>query len=178
VALRAAALSRNSTLPISSAGAMNCRVGRLSNWSCQRKLPTRFFFGLAPFIAAVKPRVRLHRIVELSLTAFLLVIALTGCVIAWFTPLDEALNEHLWKVKPQGQPHTPLELCERLAQADPNSHAYYIHFPERPDKAFFNELSHEGALVPYRCSSGGRSLSHHVESCRIPLRIAGGNVSS
>jgi len=73
--------------------------------------------------------VRLHRWQGLSLTMLLLVIGLTGCIIAWFKPLDHAVNADLYFVEPQGQQLPLLVLREQLEAADPRAHFYYIHFP-------------------------------------------------
>ena len=97
-------------------------------------------FALRPWL------VRLHRWVGLSLAGLLVIIGLTGCIIAWFVPLDEAVNEDLWRVQPVGEAISPLELRERMEAADPRAHVYYIHFPERPDATF--SAYTEGAIDP------------------------------
>lgn len=80
--------------------------------------------------------VRTHRWVGLSLATLLIVIGLTGSIIAWFVPLDEAVNRDLWRVAPQGRTLSPLDLRERMETRDPKAHVYYIHFPHRPDESF------------------------------------------
>jgi uncharacterized iron-regulated membrane protein len=88
----------------------------------------------------------LHRYIGLGLTAFLLVIGLTGCVIAWFTPLDELINPDLLHVEPRGAAIPVLDLRERLAAELPDAHVYYVHFPERPDQSL--SVYTEGAIDP------------------------------
>lgn len=90
--------------------------------------------------------VRLHRYVGLSLAAFLIVIGATGCIIAWFNPLDEAVNDHLWRVEPAGTAASPLTLRAQQAAADPRTHYYYVHFPKRPDEAL--SMYTEAAIDP------------------------------
>ena len=90
--------------------------------------------------------VRLHRYVGLSLTAFLVVVGLTGSVIAFFKPLDLAVNPDLLRVAPSGPPLSMLALRERLEAEDPRAHVYYLHFPEQPDHSA--SFYAEGAIDP------------------------------
>jgi uncharacterized iron-regulated membrane protein len=90
--------------------------------------------------------IRLHRYVGLGLTSFLVVIGLTGCVIAHFNDLDTAVNPDLWRVEPRGAPLSVLDLRERLAAQDPRVHVYYVHFPESPTQALSAYV--EGAIDP------------------------------
>jgi uncharacterized iron-regulated membrane protein len=80
--------------------------------------------------------VRLHRWVGLTLTLLLVVIGLTGAIIAWFKPLDEAVNPDLHFVQPSGERLSTLELRERLEAGDPRTHFYYIHFPDKANESF------------------------------------------
>jgi uncharacterized iron-regulated membrane protein len=75
----------------------------------------------------------LHRWVGLSLAAFLVVIGATGCVIAFFEPLDRALNPELLHVAPRGAARDPLDLRDALERALPEAHVYYVHFPAAAD---------------------------------------------
>jgi uncharacterized iron-regulated membrane protein len=90
--------------------------------------------------------VRLHRWVGLTLTLFLVVIGLTGAIIAWFKPLDEAVNPNLHFVQPSGERLPALELRERLEAGDPHAHVYYIHFPDKASESFSAYV--EGKIDP------------------------------
>ena len=90
--------------------------------------------------------VRLHRWVGLTLAAFLIVIGLTGAIIAWFKPLDEAVNPDLHFVQPQGERLSPLRIREQLEAGDPRAHVYYIHFPDNANEAFHAYV--EGKIDP------------------------------
>jgi uncharacterized iron-regulated membrane protein len=77
-----------------------------------------------------------HRYVGLTLTLFLMVIGLTGCIIAWFKPLDQSINADLYFVQPHGERLSPLTLRERMEATDANAHVYYLHFPQAPNESF------------------------------------------
>lgn len=63
-----------------------------------------------------KALVRLHRWTGLFLTPFLLLIAVTGSIMAFYHELDEALNPALYHLEPQGELLEPLTLFS-IAQA-------------------------------------------------------------
>lgn len=77
----------------------------------------------------------LHRYVGLALAVFLIIIGLTGSVIAFFPVLDRALNPDLLRVTPGQVALDPLALREKLQAADPQAHIYFISFPEHADEA-------------------------------------------
>lgn len=63
--------------------------------------------------------VLLHRWLGLFIAAFLFISGLTGAVISWDHELDEWLNPHLFKFEGTGKHLAPLELANRIEQADP-----------------------------------------------------------
>ncbi|HKX33081.1 MAG TPA: PepSY-associated TM helix domain-containing protein [Blastocatellia bacterium] len=89
---------------------------------------------------------RAHRYAGLTLAGFLVIIGLTGSVIAFFNELDARFNPELLTVKPEGKPIPLLELREKLEAQDPRSHVYYLHFPESPDQSV--SAYAEGAIDP------------------------------
>lgn len=88
----------------------------------------------------------LHRYVGLALVPFLIVIGSTGCVIAFFTELDTAINPDLLTIEARGVPLSPLAVRDQLAAEDPKAHFYYVHFPEHADQSLSYYV--EGAIDP------------------------------
>ncbi len=76
----------------------------------------------------------------------LVVIGLTGAIIAWFEPLDEAVNPDLHFVAPQGERLSPLAIRELLEAGDPRAHVYFIHFPQEANESFYAYV--EGKIDP------------------------------
>jgi uncharacterized iron-regulated membrane protein len=74
----------------------------------------------------------LHRIVGLSIAAFLFVSGLTGAVISWDHELDELINPHLVEAPGRGAFLDPLVLADRIATEDPHSFVTYV--PLHPEE--------------------------------------------
>jgi uncharacterized iron-regulated membrane protein len=63
----------------------------------------------------------LHRYVGLAMTLFLIVVGLTGCLLAFYAELDEAINPQ-WSVIANAQPALdPASLLESAERSDPHS---------------------------------------------------------
>lgn len=88
----------------------------------------------------------LHRYVGLALASFLIIIGLTGSIIAFYEPLEHAINPNLHFVTPQKKRIDPLVMREALEKQDPNSHVYYVHFPHKADESA--SMYVEGAIDP------------------------------
>jgi len=88
----------------------------------------------------------MHRYVGLALASFLIIIGLTGSIIAFYEPLEQWINPDLLFVKPEGETIDPLVLRDKLEAEDPNSHVYFVHFP--PEKNQSVSMYVEGAIDP------------------------------
>ena len=87
--------------------------------------------------------VKLHRYVGLALAFFLVVIAGTGSIIAYYDDLERALNSRMRVVTPQMQGwtvHDALRIRERLEKQDPRSHVFSLQFPQKPDETLFSRV--------------------------------------
>jgi len=81
-----------------------------------------------------------HRYAGLTLAAFLIVIGITGSIIAFYEPLEEWTNPELIFVPvPDGReaptPLAVLDLREKMQREDPHSHVYFVHFPHEKNKS-------------------------------------------
>lgn len=79
--------------------------------------------------------VLVHRYIGLVMAGFLLVAGLTGAVLAWYRPLDAALNPQLYQaVAPSAgaQALSPLVLRERLLAHYPRASVLWVplHTPQ------------------------------------------------
>lgn len=90
--------------------------------------------------------VLLHRYIGLTLAVFLVIIGVTGCVIAFFNELDGWLNAELLTVSPQGSAMDALALRDKMEAEDPRAHFFYIHFPASAEKSI--NFYTEGAIDP------------------------------
>lgn len=77
----------------------------------------------------------LHRYLGLSMALFLIVAGMTGAVIAFYEPLDQALNPRLYKIPPtsrQVKAIDPLVLREQLMAKYPHIQIQWVplHVPE------------------------------------------------
>ena len=61
-----------------------------------------------------------HRWTGLTTMAFLLIAAVTGCLLCFDGPIDAALNPDLFKAPGAGAPMAPTEVIDRLEQARPD----------------------------------------------------------
>lgn len=93
--------------------------------------------------------VKLHRYVGLSLAFFLIIIAATGSIIAFYEELERTFNPRQHVVTPQvprWDHRDLLAIRDRLEAEDPKSHLYLLQFPERPDETVFARVV--GAIDP------------------------------
>lgn len=93
--------------------------------------------------------VKLHRYVGLSLAFFLIIIAATGSIIAFYDELERTFNPGQHVVTPQKPGWTLQDLLvirEKLEAQDPRSHLYSLQFPQRPDETVFSRVI--GAIDP------------------------------
>ncbi len=87
--------------------------------------------------------VKVHRYLGLSLALFLIIIAGTGSVIAFYDDLERSFNAKMRVVAPQPGGwtlHNALLIRERLEREDPRSHVFSLQFPQRPDEALFSRV--------------------------------------
>ncbi|MBB3859378.1 putative iron-regulated membrane protein [Novosphingobium hassiacum] len=87
--------------------------------------------------------VKLHRYLGLLLAFFLVIIAATGSVIAFYDDLERALNPRMRVVAPRAQPVTvddALRIRERLEAEDPHSHLFSLQFPQKADEPLFSRV--------------------------------------
>jgi uncharacterized iron-regulated membrane protein len=81
--------------------------------------------------------VLVHRWVGLAMTAFLVVVALTGSVIAFQEELDHWLNTDLFRVAVRDAPELdPFTLREKAEASEPRAAADFIRLGRRPGDAF------------------------------------------
>ena len=84
-----------------------------------------------------------HRYLGLSLALFLIVIAATGSVIAFYDDLERSFNARMRVVIPLARGwtlHDALVIRERLEAQDPRSHVFSLQFPQRPDESLFSRV--------------------------------------
>lgn len=87
--------------------------------------------------------VKVHRYLGLTLAFFLIIIAGTGSIIAFYDDLEHTFNARLRVVTPQEQGwalHDLLVIREKLEAQDPHSHVFSLQFPQRPDEAVFSRV--------------------------------------
>ncbi|CAH0355868.1 MAG: PepSY-associated TM helix domain-containing protein [Sphingobium sp.] len=87
--------------------------------------------------------VKVHRYVGLALAFFLVLIAGTGSIIAYYDDLERALNSRMRVVTPQTQGwtiHDALAIRERLEKQDPRAHLFSLQFPQKPDETLFSRV--------------------------------------
>ncbi|MDY6946771.1 MAG: PepSY-associated TM helix domain-containing protein [Pseudomonadota bacterium] len=93
--------------------------------------------------------VKVHRYVGLTLAPFIIVIAATGSIIAFYDELERTFNSRLRVVEPQAIEWTlqeQLAIRERLEAQDPRSHVFSLQFAQRPDESVFSRVM--GAIDP------------------------------
>lgn len=99
--------------------------------------------------AARQLLVKVHRYVGLALAPFIIIIATTGSIIAFYDELERVFNSRLRVVEPQASEWTlqdQLAIRERLEAQDPRSHVFSLQFPQRPDESVFSRVT--GAIDP------------------------------
>jgi uncharacterized iron-regulated membrane protein len=87
--------------------------------------------------------IKVHRYLGLVLAFFLVTIAGTGSIIAFYDDLEDTFNARMRVVQPQAQGwtlHDALVIRETLEAEDPRSHVFSLQFPERPDQALFSRV--------------------------------------
>lgn len=87
--------------------------------------------------------VKVHRYLGLSLAFFLIIIAGTGSVIAFYDELERTFNARMRVVAPQPEGwtiHDALVIRERLEGEDPRSHVFSLQFPQRRDESLFSRV--------------------------------------
>lgn len=85
----------------------------------------------------------LHRYLGLLLALFLIIIAATGSVIAFYDDLERVLNARMRVVAPQARQITiadALKIRARLEEEDPRAHVFSLQFPQRPDEPLFSRV--------------------------------------
>ncbi len=87
--------------------------------------------------------VNVHRYLGLVLALFLVIIAGTGSIIAFYDDLERSLNTRMRVVEPQEQGWTiddALRIREQLEREDPRSHLFSLQFPQQPDETLFSRV--------------------------------------
>lgn len=90
-----------------------------------------------------------HRYLGLALAPFLIIIAATGSIIAFYDELEWTVNAKLHVVQPQEPGWTLqslLAIREQLETQDPRSHVFSLQFPQRPNESVFSRVM--GAIDP------------------------------
>ncbi|WP_288416850.1 PepSY-associated TM helix domain-containing protein [uncultured Novosphingobium sp.] len=87
--------------------------------------------------------VLIHRYLGLLLAVFLIIIAVTGSIIAWYDDLERSFNAPMRVVQPQPQGWTvrdALRIRAKLEAQDPRSHVFSLQFPQQPDQSLFSRV--------------------------------------
>ncbi|MEO8677897.1 MAG: PepSY domain-containing protein [Vicinamibacterales bacterium] len=77
----------------------------------------------------------LHLSIALVAAIFVVILGVTGSIMAFEPELDHALHRNLWHVDPQGRPLSLDELATRVAAAYPGQRVTAISVSEAPDLA-------------------------------------------
>ena len=86
---------------------------------------------------------KLHRYVGLCLAFFLVIIAGTGSIIAFYDDLERGFNPRMRVVAPMAQQVTiedALRIRDRLEAEDPRSHVFSLQLPQKPDEPLFSRV--------------------------------------
>ncbi|CDO35345.1 Uncharacterized iron-regulated membrane protein [Novosphingobium mathurense] len=86
---------------------------------------------------------KVHRYVGLTLAFFLIIIAGTGSIIAFYDDLERTFNARMRVVVPQEKGWTlddALRVRAQLEAQDPRSHVFSLQFPQKPDEALFSRV--------------------------------------
>lgn len=87
--------------------------------------------------------IKLHRYVGLSLALFLIIIAATGSIIAFYDDLERSFNARMRVVTPQDKEWSVREalmIRGQLEAQDPRSHVFSLQFPQKPDESLFSRV--------------------------------------
>ena len=86
---------------------------------------------------------KVHRYLGLLLGLFLIVIAGTGSIIAFYDDLERLLNPRMRVVASQPQGWTvaqALAIRAQLEAEDPRAHVFSLQFPQKPDEPLFSRV--------------------------------------
>ena len=118
----------------------------------------------------------LHRRVGIVSAAFLLVVAVTGCILIFEDAIDRATHPSLSYVTPGGAPLAVGELISRTSAAIPGVRVTNVRMPEEPGLSMAMALSNRltafvnpytGALLGIRDNTKGFSRSVHLLHTRF-----------
>lgn len=87
--------------------------------------------------------IEVHRILGLALAFFLVVIAATGSIIAYYDDIERVLNPRMRVVTPRPEGWTmagALAIRDRLEREDPRAHVFSLQFPQQPDEPLFSRV--------------------------------------
>jgi uncharacterized iron-regulated membrane protein len=87
--------------------------------------------------------IKLHRYIGLSLALFLIIIAATGSIIAFYDDLERSFNARMRVVTPQDKGWSvrdALVIRAQLEAEDPRSHVFSLQFPQKPDESLFSRV--------------------------------------
>ncbi|MDO7835572.1 PepSY-associated TM helix domain-containing protein [Sphingobium sp. HBC34] len=87
--------------------------------------------------------VKVHRYLGLLLAIFLILIAGTGSIIAFYDDLERSFNARMRVVTPQAGGwtiHDALAIREKLEAQDPRSHLFSLQFPQKADESLFSRV--------------------------------------
>ena len=85
----------------------------------------------------------LHRYIGLFLAFFLIIIAGTGSIIAFYDDLENIFNARMRLVEPGQESWTindALEIRAQLEREDPRSHVFSLQFPQQPNQSLFSRV--------------------------------------
>lgn len=122
-----------------------------------------------------------HRYLGLAIMAFLLIAAVTGCLLCVDKPIDAALNPDLFRTGAAGATLSPVEAIERLERARPDLVATQFPLRTRPGRTIkvivaardakaplgFDQVfvdPHGGRIVGVRQSGPGLGRRHIVDA--------------
>ena len=131
--------------------------------------------GTRPFWTAV------HRYLGLAIMAFLLIAAVTGCLLCIDGPIDAALNPDLFGTNATGAMLSPVEAVERLQRARPDLRVTQFPLQAKPGRTIkvlvtardaktalgFDQLfldPHDARVVGVRQSGPGLDRRHIVDA--------------
>ncbi|MWV26856.1 PepSY-associated TM helix domain-containing protein [Aurantiacibacter rhizosphaerae] len=87
--------------------------------------------------------VKVHRYLGLCLAFFLIIIAGTGSIIAFYDDFENTFNARMRIVEPQAQGWTlddALRIRQQLEEEDPRSHVFSLQFPQKADQSLFSRV--------------------------------------
>ncbi len=122
----------------------------------------------------------LHLYCALIVGVFVVIIGLSGSIIAFEPELDRLMNPHLFRVEPQGQTLSVAELFQDAARAYPGQKIGNLHLPQSatdsaefnikgPRQVFMNPYT--GAIIGER---NPRTLLSNIHQIHQRLLIGGG----